>query len=124
MVDENPGASIKGGASLSPQELRKIMDNEVTRRFDVPPLEAPAEPEDAPATEAPEDPITQHPRWQDGTTTGAFVSAAASERHRVDEYNWWQVSWFLILIYTILIALPLLGLIWTVVSILHRIHQL
>lgn len=58
--------------------------------------------------------------WPDANTTGAFISAAASIRHEVKPYRWWQAAGSMLVLYLAVIGVPLGLIAFAVYEILHR----
>jgi hypothetical protein len=59
--------------------------------------------------------------WPEGHTTGAFVSAAASTRHEVEPYRWYQVSLSMFVAYGLFIGVPVLSGAWALFVIGQRV---
>lgn len=60
------------------------------------------------------------PRWVDGTTTGAFVSRAASFRYETKPVRWWDL-WDLALVYLVFIGGPIVAGLWAVWRVVIRL---
>jgi hypothetical protein len=62
--------------------------------------------------------------WPEGHTTGAFVSRAASLRHEVEPYRWWDAlspGW--IFLWAVVLGAPVVAGAWAVVAIWARVHH-
>lgn len=62
------------------------------------------------------------PDWGGGHTTGAFVSQAASSRHEVAPYRWWQVGWGVGLVLFFCVVVPAALLAWSIYKIISDTH--
>lgn len=68
-------------------------------------------------------PAPRQSLWPDANTTGAFVSAAASIRHEVAPRRWWNVTWWMILLWGLVVGVPALGAAWAVWVIWSEVHS-
>jgi hypothetical protein len=70
----------------------------------------------------PEGPREVATLWPDANTTGAFVSRAASLRHEVQPYRWWEpfFSWWIV-IWLVVLGLPVGFGAWALYQILQRV---
>ena len=59
--------------------------------------------------------------WPEGHVTGAFVSAAASLRHAVEPYRWWQM-WSIVLIWGLPVGIPAGFGIWAAFKVWALVH--
>lgn len=62
-------------------------------------------------------------KWPKGHTTGAFISAAASSRHEVAPYRWWQtISGPWMLVWAVVLGVPVAAGVWAGLVIWNRLH--
>jgi hypothetical protein len=61
--------------------------------------------------------------WPEGHTTGAFVSAAASIRHEVKPYRWWdRISPAMLVLWGGFVGVPTGAGAWAVYEVWRRVH--
>jgi hypothetical protein len=61
--------------------------------------------------------------WPEGHTTGAFVSRAASLRHEVKPYRWWdRISPAMLVLWGGFVGVPAGAGVWAVYEVWRRVH--
>jgi hypothetical protein len=69
--------------------------------------------------------VLRRPRdWPEGHTTGAFVSAAASIRHSVEPYRWWdRISPAMLFVWTVFLGAPVVAGVWAGIVLWSRLRH-